>query len=90
MSLLSSSGFWVAGLLIAALIGGLWFVLKYNSGWGAGPLVAVLALTAMVGITRQQSRAGARRRLQAVLAAYAEREIRQQRHSATQLSGNVD
>jgi hypothetical protein len=90
MSLISTSGFWVSALLIAALIGGLWFVLEYNTGWRAMPLVAVLVLTAVVGITRQQFRAGARRRLQAVLAAYAEREIRQQRHSAAQLAGNGD
>ena len=77
-SLVSSFGFWVAALLIAALIGGLSSVRPGGSAWEAMPLVMVLAATAVVGIT-WQSRASARRRLQTAVAAYAEREIRQQR-----------
>jgi hypothetical protein len=88
MSLVSSSAFWVALLLIAGLIGGLWFVLADHSAWKAVPLAAVLPLTAVVGITWQQSRASARRRLRAALAAYAEREIRQQRRRAARLPRN--
>jgi hypothetical protein len=78
MSLVSSSGFWVAALPIAGLIGALGLVLAGNSGWAAVLLVAALALTAAAGSTWQQSCASARRRLHAALAAYTEREIRQQ------------
>jgi hypothetical protein len=49
------------------------------------PLVAVLALAAVIGITWWQSRASARRRLQAAVAAYAEREMRHQRHWTARL-----
>jgi hypothetical protein len=83
MSLISSALSWAAAVLIAGLVGGLGFVLADDSTWKAVPLAAVLAVTAIVGITWQQSRAHARRRLQAALAAYAEREIRQQRRSPT-------
>ena len=76
-SLVSSFAFWVAALLIAALIGGLSSVRAGDSAWEAMPLVAVLAVTGAVGISWRQSRASARRRLQAVLSAYAEQEIRQ-------------
>jgi hypothetical protein len=85
MPLVSSSAFWVAALLIAGLIGGLWFVREGDSAREAVPLVAALALTAGAGIAWQQSRASARRRMQAALAAYAEREIRQQRRRAVRL-----
>jgi hypothetical protein len=77
-------------LLIAGLIGGLWFVWAGGSAWEVAPLVAVLALTAVIGITWQQSRASARRRLRAALAAYAEREIRQQQHRTIRIPKNVD
>jgi len=90
MSLISSSAFWVAALLIAGLVGGLWFVRAGDSAWEAAPLAAVLALTAVVGITWQQSRASAWRRLQAALAAYAEREIRQQQHRTARIPKKVD
>jgi hypothetical protein len=90
MPLGSLSAFWVAALLIAGLIGGLWFVLAADSAWKAVPFVAVLGLTAVAGITWQQSRASARRRLQAALAAYAEREIRQQRRSSARLPKSAD
>src|ERR1700736_3180596 len=79
MSLVSPSAFWAAALLIAGLIGGLWFERADDSARQEVPLVAVLAQAAVVPITWQQPRASARRRLQAVLTAYAEREIRQQR-----------
>jgi membrane protein DedA with SNARE-associated domain len=90
MSLVSSSAFWVAALLSAGLIGGLWLVLAAHSAWAAVPLVAVLVLTAVAGITWQQSRASARSRLHAALAAYAERELRQQRRRAARLPRNAD
>jgi hypothetical protein len=83
MSLVSSSALWAAALPIAGLIGGLWFERTDNSAWKEVPLVAVLVLTVVMAITRQQARASARRRLQTVLAAYAEREIRQQRPSTS-------
>jgi MFS family permease len=85
MSLISSVSFWVAALLIAGLIGGLWFGLVEDSAWGTVALVAVLGLTAVAAITWQQSRANARRRLQAVLSANAEREIGQQRRRTARL-----
>jgi hypothetical protein len=72
---------WAPALLSAGVIGGVWFVFADSAAWRAVPLAAVLALTA-VFITWQQARASARRRLQAALAAYAEREIRQHRRKA--------
>jgi GAF domain-containing protein len=90
MSLVSSSAFWVAALLNAGLIGGLWLVRADDSAWGAVPLAAALALTAVAGITWQQSRASARRRWQAALAAYAEREIRLQRGRIARLPKSAD
>ena len=89
MSLVSSPAFWVAALLIAGSIGGLWFVLVYGSAWAAVPLAAALALTAVVVITWQESRASATRRLHAALAVYAEREVRQQRRGAARLPNNA-
>jgi membrane protein DedA with SNARE-associated domain len=87
MSMISSAASWAAALLIAGWIGGVWFVIADNSAWKAVPLATVLALTAVVGITWQQARAGARRRLQAALAAYAEREIRHHRHKTASQEG---
>jgi len=87
MSLISAVSFWVATLLIAGLIGGIWLVRAGESAWEA--LVAVPALIAVVGIAWQQSRASARRRLQAAMAAYAEREIRQQRRRTARLPKNA-
>jgi hypothetical protein len=80
-SSISSGAFWAVAVLIAGLIGGLWFELADRSAWEAVALVAVLGLTAVPGITWQQlhARARARRRWHAALAAYAEREIRQLR-----------
>ena len=75
MSLVSSSAFWIAALLIAGLIGGLWFVLAEDPARKAAPLVAALAFTAAVGIAWRQSRVRARRRMQTAMDAYAEREI---------------
>jgi hypothetical protein len=74
MALVWSATLWVASLVFAGLIGGLWFLLAADSARSATPPAAVLALTA-VGIAWQQSRARARRRLQGALDAYAEREI---------------
>jgi len=68
---------WVAALMIVVMVGGLWVLPAFDSAWNAPPLVAVLALTAVIAIVRQQSRARARRRLLAALEAYAQREIRQ-------------
>jgi hypothetical protein len=90
MSLVSSSAFWFAALLIAGLIGGLWLFVADDSAWAAVPLLAVLTLTVVVGIIRQQSRASARSRLHAALAVYAERELRQQRRRAARLLRNDD
>jgi hypothetical protein len=90
MSLVSSSAFWVAALLIAGLFGRLWFVRADDSAWGAVPFAAALGLTAAVGITWQRSRARATRRLLAALAVYAEREIQQQRRRAAQFPKNAD
>lgn len=89
MSLVPSSAFGVAALPIAGLIGGLWFVRADDSAWEAVPFAAVLALTATVGVTWQQSRARAWRRLQAALAAYAEREISQHRGRTAPLRKNA-
>src|SRR5262249_53323323 len=89
-SLVSSFTFWVVALLIAALIGGQWAVPAGPLAWGAMPLVTALSLTAVVGITWQQSRASTRRRLQAAWAAYAEREIREQRRRTARLPKNAD
>src|SRR5437763_737117 len=68
-----------AALLIAGAIGQFWFVLANDSAWKGVPLTAVLALTAVVGITWQQTRARGRRRWQAALDTYAEREIGHER-----------
>jgi hypothetical protein len=89
-SLVSSFAFWVAALLIAALIGGLSSVRVGDSSRKAMLLVALLALIAVIGITWRQSRANARRRLQAAWAAYAEREISQQRRRTVRLAKNAD
>ena len=88
MSLISAVSFWAAALLFAGLIGGLWFVRADDSAWEAVPLTAVLAVAGMVGIA--WSRARATRRLHAVLAAYAEQEIRQQRRRTARLPKNAD
>src|SRR5437899_1532206 len=90
MSLVSSSAFWVAALLIAGLIGGLWFVRADDSAWEAETLAGALALTAVAGISWQHSRARASRRLHAALAAYAEQEIRQQRRRAARPPKGAD
>jgi hypothetical protein len=75
MALISSAAFWANALLITGLIGTVWFLWAADSPASGIPLAAVLALTASVGITGQQSRARARKRLQRVLDAYAEREL---------------
>jgi hypothetical protein len=65
---------WAAGLLIAGLIGWLWSVVADDYAAKAVLLVAILALAALIGITSQESRARARRELQAALDAYADQE----------------
>jgi MFS family permease len=75
MSLISAAAFWVAGLLIAGLIGWLWFVSADNSAWKAVSLAAVLALAPIVVITWCLSRVRAERRWRAALDAYAEKEL---------------
>jgi hypothetical protein len=77
-------------MLGAGLFGGFWSVLADEPAWEAVPLAAGLALTAVVGVTWQQSRAGARRRLHAALAAYAERAVRQQRRGTARTPGVAD
>jgi hypothetical protein len=71
---------WAGVLLIVGLIVGLWFVRPDDAAWEAIPLAVGLTLTAAVGVTWQQFRARARRRLQAALDAHAEREIRLHQH----------
>jgi hypothetical protein len=74
MSLVWSAVSWAGGLLIAGLIGWLWFVVADDYAAKAVLLVAILALAALIGITSHESRARARRELQAALDAYAEQE----------------
>jgi uncharacterized protein YyaL (SSP411 family) len=76
---LISSGSWAGALLVAASIGGHWFVRTYEPGRETVALAAVLALAAVVSVTWQRSRARARSRWQAALEAYAEREISRER-----------
>lgn len=66
MYLIALSAFWAAVLLIAAI----WFLGADSAGYA----LPGIAITAVLGFTWQQSNARARRR-QAVLDAYAEREI---------------
>lgn len=72
------SGFLAAAVLLAAVyLSGLWLLgaqtpLLFPAG-------AVLVLLAVAGLLRLHWRACVRRRLYAVLDAYAEREIRRQR-----------
>src|SRR5207249_3560617 len=79
-SLISSGASWAAALLIAASIGGLWFVRTDDSAWETVPFAAAPALAAVIGVTWQRFRARARSRLEAVLDAYAEREMSQERY----------
>jgi hypothetical protein len=72
--LISSAACWDAALLITALIGGLWFLLAIDPAGYAVPAAAVGAITAVVGVAWQQSRARGTRR-KAALDAYAKREI---------------
>jgi hypothetical protein len=79
-SLISPAAAWAAALLLAASIGGLWMLLA-DSPWEFALLAAPLALVGVAGITRQQSRARVRKRLEAALDAYAEREINKARRA---------
>jgi hypothetical protein len=74
MSPVWSAVSWAVGLLTAGLIGWSWFFSADDSAGKAVPLAAILALASLVGITWQQSRGRARRRLRAALEAYAEQE----------------
>ncbi len=77
--LILSAGYWAAALLIAGSIGWLGFVLADDTGGSPSVLAAVVALTAAVGIAWLLFRARARKRLQAAMDAYADREIRSER-----------
>jgi hypothetical protein len=79
ISLISPAASWAA-LLVAASIGGHWFVRTYEPGRETVALAAVLALAATAGVTWQRSRARARSRWHAALEAYAEREISRERY----------
>src|SRR5262245_53381972 len=69
----------VAQLLVAGLAGGLCLVLIGKDSREAIVSASLLALSVVVAITWQQSRADARRRFLAALDAYAVREINQSR-----------
>src|SRR5262245_49110080 len=68
---------WAAVLLIAASILGLWVLLSEESPRAFWTLAVPLGLGAVVGVAGRRSRVRMRRRLQAALDAYAEREIKQ-------------
>jgi hypothetical protein len=70
---------WIAPGVVALLIGGLWFVRAEHSPWEAIPMVAVPVWTTVAAILWQHRRT--RKRWQAALDAYAEREISGQRRS---------
>jgi NAD(P)-dependent dehydrogenase (short-subunit alcohol dehydrogenase family) len=61
--------------------GWFWFLSADDSGWKAIPLVAVLALAALVGIMWYASRARADRQWRAALDRYAEQEEAKQIHA---------
>jgi hypothetical protein len=63
-----------ARLSTFGLIGWFWFLSADDSAWKAVPLVAVLGLAALVGITWYASRARADRRWRAALDRYAQQE----------------
>jgi hypothetical protein len=73
-SLAWSAAFRAGRLLIFGFIGWLLFVSAADSAWRAVSLAAVLALTALVGVTWYLSRARADRRWRAALDAYAKQE----------------
>ncbi len=74
MSLVWSTVFRAARLLILGLFGWLWFASTAGSAWRAVSLAAILALAALAGITWYLSRARAERRWRAALDAYANQE----------------
>ena len=63
-----------ARLSIFGFIGWYWFFSADDSSWRAVPLVAVLGLAALVGITWYAFRARADRRWRAALDRYAQQE----------------
>ncbi len=75
MALISAAALGAAALVM----GWLWPVGAGQLGWEALSLSAVVASTAGAGVTWQRLRAQARRRWQAAMDAYAEREIRRER-----------
>ena len=82
MSLAWSAAFRSAWLLLFGFSGWLWFVSADRSAWKAISLVAVLALAALVIITRYLSRARFERRWRAALdQAYAKQELAKGTHS---------
>jgi membrane protein implicated in regulation of membrane protease activity len=83
LSRVSSIGFAFVQLLSAALIGGGWFVLMGKLTWEAVVSSSLVALSVVIAVAWQQSRADARKRFLAALDAYAQREI-----AHTQVSRN--
>jgi hypothetical protein len=81
MSLAWSAVSRAARLSIFGLIGWLWFLSADDSARKAVPLVAVLGLAALVGITWYASRARADRRWRAALDRYAQQELAKGTHS---------
>jgi hypothetical protein len=73
-SLAWSAVYRAARLTMFGFIGWLLFLSAHDSAWRAAPVVAVLALAGLVGITWYASRARADRRLRAALDRYAEQE----------------
>jgi hypothetical protein len=70
-----------ARLPIFGFTGWFWFLSADDSAWKAAPLVAALALAALVGITWYASRARADRRWRAALDRYARQEQAKGAHS---------
>jgi hypothetical protein len=68
-----------AALPIALLIGGLWYARANDFTWEDLWLAALVASAAVAGITWRRVRIRARRRWQAALDTWAEREIRRER-----------
>ena len=77
LSLISPAASWAAALLIAVLIGECWFRPTGASACNALSLAPGLALTALIGLAWLFTRSRARRRLNAVLDVYAQRQIQQ-------------
>jgi hypothetical protein len=68
-----------AGVSIIGFIGWLWFSSTDGSAWKADPLVAVLALAALVGVAWYLPRARTERRWRAAVDQYGEQEQAERR-----------